>query len=394
MHIHSVKKDESVFSIAREYAVSPMSIVDNNGLDDPRRLAVGQELLILTPSRSYTARGGDSVSALARRFGIKRSEIFANNPALLGKEALYDGQSVAIKYSDAKLGMGSSNGYLFRGCTEEALCRALPYITYLTIGALKTENGALSPIFAARDAVKRARSEGKIPLLRAYDISSPEFYSDTDGTEKYAEALIKYAREEEYGGLTLSAPSEGVDTRAYQDFVIRLRRRLIGCDLILFSEATVGRDYGYADYADGCILSYDKLSLGDMPSLEEGERKVYRNYAEESESSKTFMDISSFGLTEDGYIDYAEAVSGAIKQGATVTEDEATGVCSYFHGGRRGKGTVRFESLKSMKAKLEMLGELGYMGISFDIMRCPIAHLMMYNALFSEISYASVFSKI
>ncbi len=393
MHIHTVIEGESIFAIAKLYGVSPMSIIENNGLENPDKLTVGEELLVLVPSRSYVARSGDTVSSIARRFGIRKNELFANNPGLMGGDGVYDGQLLSLKYSDARLGMGASNGYFFKGCSDDALGMALPYLTYVTVGAVKARDGKLSSLFNPKNTVSRIRSEGKIPLLRVYDENCAELYENGEALAAYSEDIIRLAKSQDFAGITLSTPEDEVNPSSYEAFIIDLRRRLIGCDLILFTEATVGREHGYADYADGCILSYNKLSLSEIPDFDRGERRAYTEYAEASESSKTFMDISSFALSSGGYVDYKEAVRSAVRLGAEIQADVDTGFCRYSYSSKKGDTyTVLFESLKNLKAKLSLLGELGFMGISFDIMRCPIQHLMMYNALFSDICYASVFA--
>ena len=392
MYIHTVKSGESVYTIAREYAVPVASIIEANGLTRPDRLTVGEELLILVPSRSYTAKRGETVSCIARRFGLKKSEIFANNPSLLGREELYDGQLLSLKYSDVHLGMGASNGYFFKGCSEEALARALPYLTYVTIAMARAEDGRITKSFDGGGIVKRIIGEGKIPLVRIYDENSGDVY-EAKRSEEYADALIDFAKREGFLGITLSIPSEAVEREKYEAFIVGLKRKLIGCDLILFTEATPERDYGYVDYSDGCILSYDKISLPEIPSFEVGERAALNSFAEKSECAKTFVDLSPFAYSEAGYISYSEALNMARERGLSINIDNACGVCSYSYEDRSaGKQTVRFESLKNIKAKLETVGELGYMGISIDILRCPISHLMMYNALFSEICYSAAFS--
>ena len=47
-----------------------MTFVENNGLVNPDRISVGQKLLILTPTRTYTVRGGDTLEKISRRFGV------------------------------------------------------------------------------------------------------------------------------------------------------------------------------------------------------------------------------------------------------------------------------------------------------------------------------------
>ena len=62
-------------------------------------------------------------------------------------------------------------------------------------------------------------------------------------------------------------------------------------------------------------------------------------------------------------------------------------ICSFdyasFGRGERGRTTVRYEAMENIKAKLDLAGELGFMGISFDIMRVPIEHLMMISTSFA-----------
>ena len=392
MQVHTVKRGESIFGIAREYAVSPRGIIETNGLENPDVLAIGEELLILRPSRNYTASAGDTVGLVARRFGIKREDIFAKNPQLLCDDRLYDGQLLALGYGDARLGMAASNGYLYPGYDKESLHRALPYITYLTVAAAVAEGGRISYLFDGSTALKTAKQNDKIPILRIYLKDGDGIYDGEVERNAFAELLVASASDSGYSGICLSVPECGVRSREYEAFIISLRKRMIGSGLILFTEAICDRENGYADYADGCVLSYDKLSLSSIPSFNQGERRAFSGYAEAAESSKTFMDITSFAVSSEGYLTYGEAIKTAARAGAKISADDC-GICSYSYNKKGGDlVVVRYESLKNIIAKLELLGELGYMGISFDINRTPVSHLMAYTALFSGICYTSVFS--
>ena len=69
MQIYRVKENDTVYSIAKEYGVAPSKIIEYNGLERPGRISVGEELLIPMPTRTYTAQSGDTLSAVAMRFG-------------------------------------------------------------------------------------------------------------------------------------------------------------------------------------------------------------------------------------------------------------------------------------------------------------------------------------
>ena len=388
MRIHRVERGESVFGIARRYGVSPASIIEVNGLENPDALAVGQELLVLTPRRAYTARSGDTVSGVARRFGMKKEELYAANPSLLYEDRLYEGQMLALGYGDARLGMAASCGYVFSGCSEEAIMRALPYLTYLTVAAIAVRGDKVERLFDGERVVKIAKEHGKVPILRVFLDGCGERYRDGDG---FAEELIGLTREGGYAGLALSVPEGDVEAQVYEEFLLNLRKRMIGSGLILFCEAVCGRDYGYAELADGCVLS----CAPPADDRAKNERRAFESYAEEAESSKTFMDITSFAVVGGEYLDYATAVRTAAKVGAEIRHNAGRGLCEYRYRGRGGEEiAVEFESLENIKAKLDLVGELGYMGISFDVGRTPIAHLMAYSALFSGIGYTSIFGQI
>ena len=385
MQIHRIAKGESVFGVARRYGVSPTSIIEVNGLENPDVLAVGQELLILTPRRVYTARGGDTVGIIARRFNLKKEEIYAANPSLLCDERLYEGKALSLGYGDTRLGMAASNGYVFAGCSEEAILRSIPYLTYLTVASVAIRGSRVESLFNGQDAVKTARKYDKVPILRVFLDGCADRYREG---KALSSELIELAREGGYSGLVLSVPDGDVDKRIYEEFILGLRKEMIGSGLILFTEAVCGRDYAYADLADGCVLSCAQPS--EDRALQE--RRAFERYAEEAESSKTFMDVASFAVMGGEYADYQEAVKTAAKVGAEIKHDRGRGVCNYSYHSRGGREiSVEFESLENIKAKLELIGELGYMGISFDVGRTPIAHLMAYSALFSGIGYTSIF---
>ena len=129
MQIHTVKKGDTIFKIARQHATSPMKIIENNELESPDRLSVGQKVLILNPTRTYTVRGSDSLLKISDRFGVKYDKLLANNPYLYGQDKLYPGQILAIKYDTPRFGLACANGYCYKDITKDRLSLALPYIT-------------------------------------------------------------------------------------------------------------------------------------------------------------------------------------------------------------------------------------------------------------------------
>ena len=166
MQIHTVKKGDTIFKIARKYATSPMKIIENNELENPDRLSVGQKLLILTPTRTYTVRGSDELSKIAERFGVKYDTLLSLNPYLYGKDKIYPGQILSIKHDTPKYGLACANGYCFNGATAERLSLTLPYLTYLTLGSGKRSGNDVEIMFDDTKFLNTAKENGKRTLLR------------------------------------------------------------------------------------------------------------------------------------------------------------------------------------------------------------------------------------
>ena len=81
-HVHTVQKNETLSAIAQKYGISASSIQAINGIRDPNLLFVGKKLKIPNGSTSeipYTVKKGDSLGSIASRFGAKLSEICSRN---------------------------------------------------------------------------------------------------------------------------------------------------------------------------------------------------------------------------------------------------------------------------------------------------------------------------
>ena len=86
MRIHRVKAGENVSDIAKEYGVCEAILRKSNEIHEGDRLSEGEELLILTPTRTYTAGANDSLSRVAIRFDVSRGELMRMNPHLVSDE--------------------------------------------------------------------------------------------------------------------------------------------------------------------------------------------------------------------------------------------------------------------------------------------------------------------
>ena len=101
--VHTVQRGETLLSIAQEYGTTVDAITHANGIADPRRIYVGQQLVIpehgegsdtmeLVP---YVIQAGDTVSSIARRYGITWQTLVHVN-SLLSPNAIYPGLIIQV----------------------------------------------------------------------------------------------------------------------------------------------------------------------------------------------------------------------------------------------------------------------------------------------------------
>ncbi|MCS7051300.1 MAG: LysM peptidoglycan-binding domain-containing protein, partial [Thermomicrobium sp.] len=86
--IHRVQPGETLTAIAQRYGVAVASLVAANRLDDPHRILVGQTLVIpprnggdrtLGSGREYVVQPGDTLTSVAKRFGVAIQELATAN---------------------------------------------------------------------------------------------------------------------------------------------------------------------------------------------------------------------------------------------------------------------------------------------------------------------------
>ena len=384
MYIHTVKSGETLYGIARAYGTSAVKIAENNGLSDPDKIAVGQKLIILTPTRTYTVRGGDTLDSISRRFSVGKRTILQNNPYLYGRDKTYPEQVLALKYDLPSHGGAVVNGYAGRGVSEERLTAIMPYINYLTVAAYKAENGRIIRFFDDTAAVKITKNSGRIPIMRVYDTRSlAEICED----ENYINNLVYTAIGRGYAGITLGA-YRAQSEDGWCEFLFELKKRMIECGLFLYTEIDGNANEYFPDeVADAHVFCYEKCHLENIPSFEDGEGRAYTEFAKKGDPTRAYMDFSPFAYADGEAMTEREAEAIAYRAGREIAYDSDKMICHFcykkFSPQRTREVTVAFDSPENKKAKLDLAGELGYMGISFDVLRASNQLIMMLATSFS-----------
>ncbi len=378
MKIHTCNAGENPANIANLYGLTEENILSANimGCGHP---ALGEELLILTPTRTYILKQGDSIERLCLRFGVRKCDILSGNP-WIAEEGMTPGKCVSLKFDNKIYGMAPANGYLYQNFDEKRLLRALPYLTYVTVGCAAADEKNIKFIFDDTKLVPMLLKENKIPLLRIYDRIKRNYKSTSGG---YIDKIINAATEHAYSGIVMS--TEGIcDFNSFGEFLIELRKAMIGCDLILILEVSPETPPEICELADGNILFYPKYALSPELSYNDGEREIYSNFATSSESAKCFIDISALAKSEKGFLPIEEALVYARHCDDGISKNSDSLICEFLD---KKQGRIKFNSLENVKSTLDIIQEFGFMGASFDINRTPISHLLMYNMCFKTATH-------
>ncbi len=395
MQIHTVKPGDTIYQIAKDYDTSVAKICENNGIENKNQLSVGRELLIVRPTRTYTVKRGDTLSGIAMRFGIKLKDLITANPKHIGNDKLEIGEVLSIRTDKKKYGTSVSNGYFYQGCTKEKLMMALPFLTYVTVASVISGDSGLEELFDDRDIINTVKEHGRIPLMRIYETGSCDKYTEKDKREDFIERIIDTAKRKGYSGIVLCAFAAAEKSpHRFSEFIMALRKRMIGCDLVLFTEIDENSPASISDLSDGSIFIYDNLMMENPPDFKNGQYAIMNDFSAKADSSKVFIDIPSLAYNGGKYIAYDDALKMCYKNGAEIKNDPDALISGFKYRSGGSEHSVRFESMKNIEAKLDAISELGFMGISFDIMRTPASTLMMYGALYKILSCQIYYSEI
>ena len=385
MILHTVKKGETVFSIARKYAVSPIKIIENNCLPCPDRLIPGQMLLILIPTRSYIVRGGDTVAKLCRRFDIKKKMLLSNNPSLHGSQTLHAGTELVIRYNSPMYGSAAINGYVYDGTSADRFRTLLPYLTYVTFCSQNEHTSGW---------VREVMDEKKIPILRVfYSEIYQKCLEDPNAFSKIAQDIKKNG----FAGITLTSAPDSISQKESGNFLFEIKKQLLGMDMLLFQETKAEKFSEFADVADAIVCLYEKCYKKEIPSFKDGEERHLQSYADHMEAGKSFLELSAFGYDSEKAITHDQIIKIAIKYGAEIKNDEEQMVSRLdyilYKNGVKKPLRVCFESLENTKAKLDLMHELGFMGAAIDVGRVPISYIMMLYTAFAAVEqpYMGIF---
>lgn len=398
MVIYTVKKDDTLYTIAERLGADIDRIILDNQLDETEDLVVGQSLVIRSPLSYHTVCEGENIYSIAEKYRVTIDQIWQNNVDIGGRTTLTVGQRIVINdvpkiYKNSV----STSAYVYPGVKRELLMSILPYLTYLTVFSYGIEeDGYLSEI-DDEDIIALAKEYGTSPIMHISNIDyngnySPELVnsvlSENESQNIFIGNILRKVTEKRYSGVILDIeyiPREL--SEKYAIFLEKLDEKLgsggyklwialppkskdsyddilrEGYDYKIFGEVSdkvVLQTYGWCNtYSEaGAISPFDK---------------VYDvcDYARKNiDTKKLFLGIPNYGYdwsTGDSALPLGnrEAIKIAREKGGEVKYDASASSPHFEYYDAEGcLHSIYFEDVRSISALLSLINEFGFCGLS------------------------------
>ena len=400
MIIYTAKSGDTLYGIARSYGLTVGELQRFNGLPDPDRIAVGQDILIPISDSLHTVSRGESLYSIAMEYGTTVENILERNPELRPPYMIYPGMVLYIPSVSAARKTIDVNGYAYPGINRATLESTLPFLTYLSIFSHRVStDGTLGTVddgWLISSAVKAVVSP--VMVITNTD-SSGSFRSEIANTVLNSDSIrsvlientVSTARSKGYRGVDVDFEYIYPDDREkYNEFLSALKAELDRYGLSLstavapkLSADQQGTLYEAHDYtfhgksADRVILmtyEWGYLYGPPMAVAPLSEVKKVLTYAVTAiPPEKLLMGMPNYGYDwllpyESGTPADILSINGAILRAADTrsiiqfSETDQSPFYEYTEGGR--DHIVWFENPRSIKAKLGLVKDFNLSGIS------------------------------
>ncbi len=235
MVIHIVQPGDTIQSIADYYGVSPTRIIENNGLENPDHLVIGQSIVIAIPELTYTVKEGDSLSEIADYFQVTVIQLLSNNPSLSNSEYIFPGDVIVIKYPTK--GSITTHGNTVPYINRQTLRRTLPYLTYLSVlNYTATQEGEIITYYDDTEIIQAAKDYGVMPLMLLTTLTIQgranlgvafDLLLNPDFQDAQIENILKILKLKGYYGINISFEHiSASNLYLYEEYFVKVSNRL------------------------------------------------------------------------------------------------------------------------------------------------------------------------
>lgn len=165
MTIYVVRRGDSLSAIARRYGTTVETLSYANQLAAPDLLVPGQALVIPVESTVHVVRRGETAFRIAADYGVTLAALRSANPGIGDGSRLQPGQRLRIPLSVPRLGRVLTNGYI-TDAGDDTLRETLPYLSFLSPFSYRTdETGELTATYSVSTALSGENGAGNLLTL-------------------------------------------------------------------------------------------------------------------------------------------------------------------------------------------------------------------------------------
>lgn len=399
MDIHIVQPGDTMYRLAQQYGVPMERLIQDNQLPDPSHLVVGQTIVVQYPELTHTVRAGDSLYSIAQMHNTTVAQLLRNNPGLQGRDLVYPGQHIVVKYSSRPRGPLTVNAYAYPYIGRGLLRATLPYLSQLTPFTYRFDGDDLIPL--QDEALASAALQSRVaPIFHLSNLDSQDRFSpeqahelllDEEDQEELIQEILRTIDRKGYRGVDVDFEFvRGEDAEDYARFLTRLRRALAPRGLPLIaalapkaSAGQPGRLYEGIDYhliakaVDFALLmAYDwgnpaspPMAVAPLPQV----RQVVEYALTEFRPGQIYLGVPNYGYdwtlphregSRARSLSNVEAVQLAWDRRTAIRyDDQVQAPWFRYVDGQGAEHEVWFEDARSIQAKLNLAFDYRLHGI-------------------------------
>lgn len=400
MEIHVVKSGDNLYSLAQAYGVSMSQLLQDNQLEDPSKLVVGQTIVIRYPELCHTVQQGETLAVIAEKYGTCVKQLLENNPQLHGFLEIDVGQQLVIAYKQQGETPIYATAYAYPFIDKNLLHSTLPSLTTVTPfthsftldGTLSSLNDGYIQWAGEKIGVGAVFHLASVNLDGAFSTAlSNAILTNPEAQEKLISEICAEVEEKHYVGVDVDF--ELIDpnlAKAYPQFLEKLKEKIGDIPLTVavapkISEGQKGIFYqGHLYREIGKVA--DKVLLmtyewgypqGEPMAISpiSGVRQVLNYAVTEIAPEKLLLGIPTYGYNwkiprvmgvDAVSVTCPEAVALAREFRAEIFFDEgAMSPYFYYTDKEKQAHTVWFEDARSIEAKLKLVSEYGLQGVGY-----------------------------
>lgn len=397
MFFHFVKKGDSVYKLSKEYNVPVNQIIQDNNLEEPYELLIGECLIINPRNKSYIVKEKDSLDSISKKFSLSKEKILKDN-SLTDENSIKPGLRIHLDYDNLEKVNGLINGYCYQGISNKVLNNTLPTLSYISPFAYRLkENGNLVPLDDQR-IISKANIHDTNSMLVVANIKesggfSTSLASKILNNQNAINTLINdinnTIKEKNYHALCIDFEYVNEDEKnLYTEFIKKVKEGIKDKKLFVAlapknSDEQKGLLYTAHDYFSlGKIVDYVILmtyewgyTFGEpMPVAPLDQvRRVIRYAKSKIDESKIIMGVPNYGYdwtlpyqkgSKAESIANVDAINLAKKYNVEIKYDSQSQT-PYFNYKKDGKlHVVHFDDACSINAKINLAIDENIKGLS------------------------------